>query len=110
MSMRLAGYECLFAESGREALDLLDTNDVDLVLTDLWMDDMDGYGLTKAIKLRPSLRHLPVIALTTDRTPEQHDRLRRAGALAVIYKPFKMPELVAAVVRALGPDSTSSGA
>src|SRR5436190_24120561 len=58
------GYRCLSASNGREALDLLDREVVDLILTDLSMPVLDGYRTIQLIRARPRISQVPIIAVT----------------------------------------------
>src|SRR5690349_17576071 len=58
------GYHCLSASNGREALDILDREQVDLILTDLSMPVLDGYRTTQLIRARPGLEQIPIVAVT----------------------------------------------
>ena len=64
------GFETLTANSGEEALDIIDHSDVDLVLTDMKMPKMDGIELLERIKLKDA--ELPVIMMTAHGTVEKH--------------------------------------
>lgn len=108
VALQGAGYQHVTAGDGKEALEVLAYHDVDLILTDLWMEGMDGLGLVEAVKSKAAHKHIPILAITTDATKEKHDALRRAGALMVIQKPFTLNELIAAVGRALGTSSAAS--
>src|SRR4029077_16446972 len=59
------GLQVLFSETGRDALEILDRDSgIDLVLMDIMMPQMDGYETIKAVRRRPELRSLPIIAVT----------------------------------------------
>src|SRR6266513_5771954 len=58
------GFRCLSASNGREALDILDHESVDLILTDLSMPVLDGYRTTQLIRERTHLAHVPIVAVT----------------------------------------------
>src|SRR2546421_8257274 len=58
------GYRCLSASNGQEALDILDREGVDLILTDLSMPVLDGYRATQLIRARPHLANVPIVAVT----------------------------------------------
>lgn len=61
------GMQNIFiADSGKEALDLLNQHDIDLVLTDIWMPEMDGVALVRNMRNIPRFNNLPVIAVTAD--------------------------------------------
>lgn len=101
MILQGAGFECLVASNGAEALGHLDQRTVDLVLSDLWMDGMNGLQLVEAIRADEINRHLPILILTTDQSPERRWELRSAGATGVLYKPIPPKELVGCVLRLL---------
>src|SRR5258708_27070503 len=58
------GYRCVSAANGREALNILDHEQVDLILTDLSMPVLDGYRTTQLIRERPALSTVPIVAVT----------------------------------------------
>src|SRR5690349_16558484 len=58
------GYRCISASNGREALDILDQEQVDLILTDLSMPVLDGYQTTQLIRSRPGMANVPIVAVT----------------------------------------------
>ena len=58
------GYHCLTASNGREALEILDQERVDLILTDLSMPVLDGYRTTQLIRARPEMANVPIVAVT----------------------------------------------
>ena len=75
---KLGVKELSMAMNGREALDVLRSGSgVDLVLTDIWMPELDGVGLLKAIRADTALSSLPVFAITADvemqKNPEGSD-------------------------------------
>lgn len=82
------GFECLEAGDGDEALALLDSEDVDLVLTDFYMPSIDGLELLKRIRSDASTFMMPVLVLTTESDPSVIDELAAAGATQVIVKPI----------------------
>ena len=73
------GYEVLTAENGREALDLLLTMKVDVVVSDIEMPIMTGIELVRAIRANDQLKHLPVIAVTSLTSDEDVQKGKRAG-------------------------------
>lgn len=64
MAVKTLGYEAALAENGRQALDLLRSEDFDLVLLDLVMPEMDGYEVLAAIKNDSRLRNIPVVVIS----------------------------------------------
>jgi DNA-binding NtrC family response regulator len=93
------GWTVEEATSGRMALDALAREDVDVVLTDLVMDGVDGLSLLReAQRLDPAPR---VILMTAFGSLETAIEAIRAGAYDYLTKPFKVPEATLAVARAL---------
>lgn len=93
------GFNVEQAVDGVEAFEWLSTNEVDLVITDINMPNLDGFGLIE--KLRSSSRHCdrPILVLTTESSDEKKARAREAGATGWIVKPFDAEKLVAAIRR-----------
>ena len=94
-----AGYETLPAYDGEQALDIFATNKVDLVITDICMDGMDGFELIKRIKLVDSTTNIIVMT-----GYDSYDTVLKAlqhGAYDYLQKPLdNQPSVVAAVQRA----------
>jgi signal transduction histidine kinase len=90
----------VLARSGREALQILETQDCALVLMDVHMPLLDGFQTVEAIRRREQLAHLPVMFLTAMfRDPESAARGYALGAVDFIMKPFE-PEIIRAKVGA----------
>ena len=85
------GFEVSLAFNGQEALDLLmaKPHSFDLVVTDIVMPVMDGYGLLKNIQSSPKLSHLPVIALTSFAQEESQEKAKTAGFYGYALKTNK---------------------
>lgn len=65
----MGDFEIAMASDGQEALKMLEAPDAkafDLVLTDMWMPNLDGAGLIRAIRANPALASLRVVAVTAD--------------------------------------------
>ncbi|HET6548985.1 MAG TPA: response regulator, partial [Solirubrobacter sp.] len=89
------GMAVVFAENGREGIDVLDADrDVDLVLMDLMMPEMDGYEAMTAIRARPERQGLPIIALTAKAMQGDRERSIAAGASDYITKPVDSDQLL----------------
>ena len=86
-------YHVLTAGNGREALQLIQTNRVDIVISDVMMPEMDGYELTDHIKQNEIYSHLPIILLTAKTTEDDKQKALLTGADAYIVKPFKIRDL-----------------
>ncbi|BDQ33154.1 hybrid sensor histidine kinase/response regulator [Pseudodesulfovibrio portus] len=79
--------------NGKEALDYLEDNEVDLVLMDIQMPVMDGYEATAAIRKQVRFRDLPVIAMTAHAMIDDIEESRRSGMNDHIAKPFDPDDL-----------------
>jgi CheY-like chemotaxis protein len=100
MALRMVGgFEVHASASGQEALDAAAAFAPHLVLLDVMMPGMDGPEVLARLKLRADTARVPVIFLTAKAQPEEIERLRALGALAVIAKPFD-PMTLAGQVRA----------
>lgn len=86
-------YHILTAGDGREALQLIQTNKVDIVVSDVMMPEMDGYELTDHIKHNEIYSHLPIILLTAKTTEDDQQKALLTGADGFITKPFKIRDL-----------------
>jgi len=95
------GYRCISASNGQEALDLLDREPVDLILTDLSMPVLDGYRTTQLIRSRPQLANVPIVAVTAYALSEEGEAAKRIGCTEYLTKPFKPRQLLELVDRLL---------
>ncbi len=97
-----AGFETRVAINGLEALEILRTDTIQLVLSDVEMPLMDGFALTKEIRNSEKLKHLPVILVTSLGTSDHKQRGAQAGADAYIIKSeFDQNVLLETVARLL---------
>lgn len=91
---RRAGVERIeTAKSGPDALEKLETLDVDLILTDLWMPGMSGVEFTEAVRKIPRLHGIPVIALTAD--VEAKDESHASVFDEIMFKPVTYDKIKA---------------
>lgn len=80
-------YDLTPVTSGKQALDLLDFQEWDLVISDVMMPQMSGYELTRTIRERFTLTELPILLLTARSQPEDIENGFRAGANDYVSKP-----------------------
>jgi two-component system, chemotaxis family, chemotaxis protein CheY len=92
------GFDVEQADDGQAALEWLALNEVDVVITDINMPRLDGFGLIEQLRAGSRHRDRPILVLTTESSDEKKARARSAGATGWIVKPFN-PEKLAAAVR-----------
>lgn len=92
-----AGYEVDLAEDGEDGLDALDRSLPNLIITDINMPRLDGFGFIEEVRRREDFRALPILVLTTESAAELKDRARSAGATGWIVKPFDEDKLLGAI-------------
>ncbi len=90
------GYRVITTSSGAEALALLETEDVDIVLLDIVMPGIDGHEVCRRIRDNPATAFLPVVMITASGS-EQRLAALESGADDFVTKPFDQSELVARV-------------
>jgi two-component system, chemotaxis family, sensor kinase CheA len=92
------GYRVRVAVDGREALDLLRIEKADLIITDIQMPRLDGFGLVAALKADPGLKGIPVIIVSSLEKAEDQERGLLLGADAyVVKRKFDQTELLDAI-------------
>jgi two-component system OmpR family response regulator len=109
-SLRLAGFEVVMAEDGREAVQAAERARPDLIVLDVMLPDMDGFEVVR--RLRSSGRPLPVVFLTARDGTEDKVTGLTVGGDDYVTKPFSLEEVLArirAVLRRTGGDVLSSG-
>jgi CheY-like chemotaxis protein/two-component sensor histidine kinase len=87
--------DVVYAENGRDGIDVLEqTPDIDIVLLDIMMPEMDGYETAQAIRQKPHLKSLPIIALTAKAMKGDREKCIEAGASDYITKPVDTEQLL----------------
>lgn len=100
-TLEKAGYNVILGTDGSDALKYLENPDIDLVLTDLYMPNMDGIGLIKEIRRNKNHKHVPILFLTTETHKHKKIEAREAGATGWIVKPFVPEKLIATIRKVL---------
>jgi len=88
------GYEVLLAENGKEALEHISKQKIDVVLLDVMMPGMNGYDVCKRVKEDERYRNIPVVMVTALTSKEERIKSIEAGAEDFISKPFDHTELL----------------
>lgn len=99
--LKKLGCQFTICNDGLEALDkLADEVLPDIVLSDLQMPNMNGYQLVQAIRAKPKLQHILVVALTAAATSEEHQRTQAAGFDGFLTKPIEKHKLLEYLAKA----------
>lgn len=98
-ALSAAGWRVVQACDGLEGLDVLARESPDVVITDINMPNLDGYGFIERARADAAGRGVPILVLSTESSAEKKARARRAGATGWIVKPFDAAKLVDAVRR-----------
>lgn len=118
--IRASGFDIgdlLEASNGEEALQVMDQQWMDLVLTDYNMPDMNGLELLKAMKDSDTLADIPVVMITTEGSDQRVKQFLSQGVAAYIKKPFTPEQIKSCLNRILGepengqdtPDTSDEG-
>ena len=99
MALEDAGYTVIQAVDGVDGLETLAAKGADVVITDINMPRMDGFGFIEGLRADPAFSTTPVLVLTTESDAAKKQRARDAGATGWIVKPFDPVRLVDAVRR-----------
>ena len=100
-ALTVLGVEPIEAENGLRALEIMAATPVDLVLLDLLMPELDGYGTLERIRTDEALRHIPVIVITAVDELDSVVRCIELGATDYLPKPFEAAILRARVTASL---------
>ncbi|TLM65956.1 MAG: response regulator [Deltaproteobacteria bacterium] len=87
-------YLCIEAVDGRDALARLAAESVDLIITDINMPNLDGFGFIREARKLAGARFTPIIILTTESSEEMKKQGKAAGASGWIVKPFQADQLL----------------
>lgn len=94
--------QCLEAENGKQALQVLEENWVDVILSDINMPEMNGFEFLEELQKETLLKRIPVIIISTE---SREDRVKQAislGAKAFIKKPFLPAEVKKVLYEVIG--------
>lgn len=94
--------QILEAENGKEALDMLKTESVDLVLADLNMPVMDGMEMIYHMRGNESTKHIPVVIVSTESGTTRIEQLMADGVKDYLHKPFKPEQVREIITRNVG--------
>lgn len=103
MALVEAGYQVLQAVDGVDGLEVLRASAVpDVIVTDINMPNMDGFGLIDAVRKDGRYKSVPILVLTTESDALKKQRAKAAGATGWIVKPFDPVKLIGAIRKVAG--------
>lgn len=82
------GWQTITAASGKEALQIAKTDNLDAILLDISMPGMDGFEVCSALQAEPKTHNIPVIVLTAKALPSDRQQFLDLDIAGVIIKPF----------------------
>ena len=90
-------YTVFCSSNGNEALDILSSKSIDVIVCDVMMPHMDGYDLHEQVRQRSELSHIPFVFLTALSSEDERKEGKLVGADDYLVKPFDPTELLAVV-------------
>jgi DNA-binding response OmpR family regulator len=100
LRLGLEGFDVSSAHDGQAGLEALDREQPDVIITDLMMPRVDGFGFCRIARHRRSSRELPIVVLTARQRDSEIDRLLELGDITFMTKPFDA-QLLTATLREL---------
>jgi CheY-like chemotaxis protein len=110
LALKSLGYRVVEAANGEEAVELAQAEMPDLILMDLSMPHLDGFGAIHRIRRLLGLRDVAVIALSAHTAQEVREDALAAGCREFLTKPVKLEVLKSTVERCLLADAAESSA
>jgi len=96
-------YDVIARSSGLEALNWLNNNLPDLIISDIQMSNMDGFGFLKQVRIMGYTKHTPIIMLSGKLESKERVKCYRLGAQDYLTKPFNPEELIEVIKKNLYP-------
>ena len=99
LALTEAGFRVVQAVDGMDGLEALDAAQADVIITDINMPRLDGFGFIEGVRKNGNHRGTPILVLTTESDAAKKQRAREAGATGWIVKPFNPEKLIDAIRR-----------
>ena len=99
LALASEGFDVHLAEDGIHGLEVLSGISPNVIITDINMPNLDGFGFIEGVRGGDVHRATPILVLTTESAPELKQRARSAGATGWIVKPFEKTKLISAIRR-----------
>ncbi|OLT60746.1 response regulator [Moorena bouillonii] len=92
--LEIEGFEALGAENGVEGVQLVQKEPPDLILCDVMMPELDGYGVLEALRQDPATAKIPFMFLTASADRSNIQKIRELGIHDYILKPFNVDKFL----------------
>jgi len=102
VTLEEAGFDVVTADDGVLGVEAFQDAEADVVITDINMPNMDGFGVITSIRQGEVNNRVPILVLTTESGADLKTRARDAGATGWIVKPFDDVSLISALKRVTG--------
>ena len=102
INLEVEGFECSIAKNGKEGIEKAGVLQPDLILLDINMPVIDGYGVLSELKKNQETSKIPVIMCTTIKGDENIKKAYSLGASNYVIKPFKPKEVIGKIRKVLG--------
>ena len=100
LTLRFKGYDVVGARDGLEGLDLVEKNSPALIITDILMPRLDGFGVVESLRADPRTRELPIIVISEkELTAAETSRLKETVALVMKKQGFEGEKLLQEIMR-----------
>jgi two-component system, chemotaxis family, chemotaxis protein CheY len=99
LALTRAGYNVVQAVDGLHGLEILNEAHPHVIITDINMPKLDGFGFIEGVRATERFRIVPILVLTTESDAEKRKRARSAGATGWVVKPFDPVKLIDVVRR-----------
>ena len=96
------GYETIETKDGMDAIVLTRSERPDLILMDIQLPEISGLDVTRRVKADPSIRNIPIIAVTAFAMKDDEEKILSAGCEAYISKPISVTSFLETVRRFIG--------
>lgn len=96
------GFQTIETQDGSKAIGLITQHQPDLVLMDIQLPEISGLDIIADIKRNPSIKHIPVIAVTAFAMKDDESRILKSGCEGYISKPIAIAQFMATIHRYLG--------
>jgi len=97
----LSNYDCIPCLSGKNALEIINDEHIDLILLDIMMPEIDGFEVCKILKENSKTKTIPIIFITGQTDEDSIEKAYEIGGADYVIKPFRPKELLARVKKEL---------